>query len=469
LQTFERQGTVFLPAGAGPEIVKRRARRFPASNDNNDLKEITLQSAPGEKQEDIKGTGDAPVASIQPEWVLDRKSHNVLVLVLAGIMAIGPFATDMYLPGFLAIARGLKTDIARVGLSLTSYFIGVCIGQIIYGPLLDRYGRKKPLMLGLLVYTAASVGCAFSPTIHLLVAMRFLAGFGACVGMVGSRAVVRDLFSGAEMARMLSLLMMVFGIAPIVAPTIGSFVVSAFGWQYIFLVLAAIGLLVFLAMGRFLQETKGHDASISLHPKNVMLEYVEVFRNRAFVTYGLLAATATAGFFSYIAGSAFVYMGLLGFTETEFGLIYGGNVIGLVLSNQVNRILLKKHSAEQVLRTVTAAQFLLIMFLVIGGLAGFVGKASILVLIFCYLFGFGCVTSNAIALALEPFTRNAGTASALIGSLQMVGGAVSSGLLSYLHNGTIVPMVSMMAGCTCVGLLLLLGSALAVKRTPRNR
>jgi len=383
-------------------------------------------------------------------------------------MAIGPFATDMYLPGFLAIARGLKTDIAHVGLSLTSYFIGVCIGQIIYGPLLDRYGRKKPLMLGLLVYTAASVGCAFSPTIHVLVGMRFLAGFGACVGMVGSRAVVRDLFSGTEMARMLSLLMMVFGIAPIIAPTIGSLVVSAFGWQYVFLVLAAIGLLVFLAGSRFLQETKGHDVSISLHPKNVMLEYVEVFRNRAFVTYGLLAATATAGFFSYIAGSAFVYMGLLGFTETEFGLIYGGNVIGLVLSNQVNRILLRKHSTKEVLRTVTAAQFLLIMLLVIGGLAGFVGKAAILILISCYLFGFGCVTSNAIALALEPFTRNAGTASALIGSLQMVGGAVSSGLLSYLHNGTIMPMVSMMAGCTCAGLLLLVGSALIVNRAPRN-
>lgn len=383
-------------------------------------------------------------------------------------MSIGPFSTDMYLPGFLAIAKGLKTDIAHVGLSLTSYFIGVSIGQIVYGPLLDRYGRKNPLLLGFLVYTVASLGCAFSPTIHVLVAMRFFAGFGACVGMVGSRAVVRDLFSGTEMARMLSLLMMVFGIAPIVAPTIGSFMVSAFSWQYIFLLLAAIGFLIFLAMGRFLRETKGRDASISLHPKNVILEYVDVFRNRAFVTYGLAAAAATAGFFSYIAGSAFVYMKLLGFTEIEFGLIYGGNVVGLVLSNQVNRVLLKRHGASQVLRTVTAAQFLLIMFLVIGGLTGFAGKAAILGLIFCYLFGFGCVMSNAIALALEPFTRNAGTASALIGSLQMVAGALSSGLVSYLHNGTIVPMVSMMAGCTCICLLLLFGSALVVNRSPKN-
>lgn len=374
-------------------------------------------------------------------------------------MAIGPFSTDMYLPGFLAIARGLETDIAHVGLSLTSFFLGVSIGQILYGPLLDRYGRKKPLMLGFLAYTAASVGCALSPTIHILVVMRFLAGVGACVGIVGSRAVVRDLFSGTEMARMLSLLMMVFGVAPIIAPTIGSLVVAASGWQYIFVVLAAIGLLVFLAMGRFLHETKGHDASVSLHPKNVMLEYVDVFRNKVFLTYGLVTVGATAGFFSYIAGSAFVYMSLLGFTETEFGFIYGGNVIGLVLSNQVNRILLRKHDIVKLLRTVTAVQFLFIMVLLIGGLTGFAGKAAILCLIFCYLFGFGCVTSNAIALALEPFTRNAGTASALIGSLQMIAGALSSGLLSCLHNGTIIPMVSIMAGTTCIGLILLFRSS----------
>ncbi|MDD3846970.1 MAG: multidrug effflux MFS transporter [Syntrophorhabdaceae bacterium] len=390
------------------------------------------------------------------------------MLVLASIMAIGPFSTDMYLPAFLAIARSLKTDIAHVGFSLTSFFIGVSMGQMIYGPLLDRYGRKKPLMLGFLVYTAASVGCAFSPTIHTLVAMRFLAGLGACVGIVGSRAVVRDLFSGTEMARMLSLLMMVFGIAPIIAPTIGSFVVSVFRWQYIFVVLAVIGFLIFLAMGRFLHETKGRDTSISLHPKDVMLEYVDVFRNRAFVTYGLVTAAATAGFFAYIAGSAFVYMSLLGFTETEFGLIYGGNVIGLVLSNQVNRILLKKHSVARLLRTVAAVQFLLIIFLAIGGLTGLAGKAAILCLIFCYLFGFGCITSNAIALALEPFTRNAGSASALLGSLQMVAGALSSGLLSYLHNGTIIPMVSIMAGSTFLGLLLLLGSAPVANRSPRD-
>jgi DHA1 family bicyclomycin/chloramphenicol resistance-like MFS transporter len=431
------------------------------------LKEIRLHSTSKKKQGHPLGSRAASPFSIQAERAQERKGHNTLILVLAGMMAIGPFSTDMYLPGFPAIAKGLKTDIAHVGLSLMSYFIGVSVGQMLYGPLLDRYGRKKPLMLGFLVCTAASLGCAFSTTVHVLVGMRFFAGLSGCVGMVGSRAVVRDLFSGTEMARMLSLLTMVLGIAPIIAPTIGSFVVSELSWQYIFLILALISFLIFVAMGRFLRETKGRDASISLHPKDVVLEYVDVLRNRTFVVYGFAAAAATAGFFSYIAGSAFVYMKLLGFTEIEFGWIYGGNVVGLILSNQVNRVLLKRYSASQVLRAVTVTQFVLAVFLTMGGFTGFVGKAAILGLIFCYLFGFGCVTSNSIALALEPFARNAGAASALVGSLQMGAGALSSGLVSYLHNGTIMPMVSMMAGCTCIGLLLLFGSVLVVNKAPR--
>jgi MFS transporter, DHA1 family, multidrug resistance protein len=397
-----------------------------------------------------------------------RKGYGTLILVLSSMMAIGPFSTDMYLPGFLAIAKGLGTDIAHVGLSLTSYFIGVAIGQIAYGPMLDRYGRRRPLMLGFLVYTVASLGCAFSPTIHVLVAMRFFAALGGCVGMVGSRAVVRDLFSGTEMARMLSLLMMVFGIAPVIAPTVGSLMVSAFGWRYIFLVLAGISFLVFLAIYRFLVETKGSDASISLHPKMVMLEYLDVFRDRTFITYALAAAAATAGFFCYITGSPFVYMELLNFTEREFGWLYSGNVLGLILSSQVNRILLRKLTGAQILRMVTAFQFCLVLVLVTGGITGFMSKAGILSLIFGYLFCFGFVMSNAVALALEPFSRNAGSASALIGSLQMMAGAVASGLVSFLHNGTLFPMAGMMAGCTAISLLLLYGSVLFKQRNPIN-
>ena len=421
--------------------------------DERNPKETTLNSSDTKKD----GDGKARIQQLETKPASNRRGYGALIPVLAGMMAIGPFSTDMYLPGFLAIAKGLETDIAQVGLSLTSYFIGVAIGQIAYGPMLDRYGRKRPLMLGFLVYTLASLGCALSPTIHVLVGMRFFAALGGCVGMVGSRAVVRDLFSGTEMARILSLLMMVFGIAPIIAPTVGSFMVSAFSWRYIFLVLAAISALVLAAVSRFLVETKGPDTSISLHPKNVLLEYIDVLRNHTFLIYAVAAAAATAGFFSYITGSPFVYMELLGFTEKEFGWIYGGNVMGLILSNQVNRVLLKKRSGGEILRMVTAIQFCLALVLVAGGIAGFVGKLSILCLIFGYLFCFGFVMANAVALALEPFSRNAGSASALIGSLQMVAGAFASGLVSFLHNGTIMPMAWVMAGCTGICLLLLSG------------
>ena len=417
------------------------------------LKEIILNSA--DKASFIEPAPVNPVGR--------QKEYGTLIIVLAAMMAIGPFSTDMYLPAFLAIAKGLETDIASVGLSLTSYFIGVAMGQIGYGPMLDRYGRKKPLMVGFLVYTVASLGCAFSPTIHVLVGMRFFAALGGCVGMVGSRAVVRDLFSGNEMARVLSLLMMVFGIAPIVAPTVGSIAVSVFGWRYIFLILAAISALVFVAINRFLPETKASDTSISLHPKKVMLEYVDVFKDHTFVTYALTAAAATAGFFSYITGSPFVYMKLLGFTETEFGWIYGGNVVGLILSNQFNRLLLRRHSGAHVVLTITVVQFCLAAALVAEVITGVAGKIGILVLIFGYLFCFGFIMANAVALALEPFSRNAGSASALIGSLQMLAGALASGVVSFLYNGTAMPMALVMATCTGITLALLCGSVFLAK------
>jgi DHA1 family bicyclomycin/chloramphenicol resistance-like MFS transporter len=378
---------------------------------------------------------------MDPGHTPERKQPAALIIVLASIMAIGPFSTDMYLPAFLAIARGLGTDIAHVGLSLTSFFVGVSIGQIVYGPLLDRR-TKKPLMLGFLVYTAPP-WLRLSQTIHFSWPCVFSRAVGACVGIVGSRRSYATSFRGP---RWPDAVLADDGLRH--CPDRCSHHRKPRGVR-VRLAVYLCGprrhrLLVFWPWAGFSTRQRA-DASISLHPKTYAGVH-DVFRNRVFLTYGLVTGAAPAGFFAYIAGSAVVYMGLLGFTETEFGFIYGGNVIGLVLSNQVNRILLRRHGIVKVLRTVTVVQFLLILFLLIGGLAGFAGKAAILCLVFCYLFGFGCITSNAIALALQPFTRNAGSAAALSGSLQMVAGALSSGLLTWLHNGTIIPVISIMAG-----------------------
>ena len=395
---------------------------------------------------------------------MDRRQYRTVILVLGALCAIGPFSVDMYLPGFPAIAADLMTDIAHVGLSLTTYFIGICIGQIAYGPIMDRYGRKMPLIVGLVVYIVAAVGCAASTSISWLISLRLVLALGAGVGMTGSRAIVRDLFFGTEIARVMSLLMVVFGIAPIVAPSIGGIVVATLGWRAIFIVLAAIATAVLIATGKFLRESKEADPGFSLRPLNIVRQYLDVFRNRQFVTYTLASAAGMGGFFSYITGAPFVYMKLLGFTEAQFGWLYGANVLGLIVASQINRALLKKRAPLDVLFKATVAHLAASIALVIVAQPIFGAVPGIIGLIFCYLFLMGFIGPNGMALALDPFMKNAASASAMMGCLQMVAGASASALVSYLHNGTALPMVSVMAGCTCLSLLVLCESALFAKR-----
>jgi DHA1 family bicyclomycin/chloramphenicol resistance-like MFS transporter len=386
---------------------------------------------------------------------MGRKQQNTILVVLGALSAIAPFSVDMYLPGFPAIARDLRTDISQVGLTLTSYFIGLSMGQLMFGPVLDRYGRKKPLIVGLFVYIFAAVGCAFSPSIHYLIGLRLFLAMGCCVGMVGGSSVVRDLFSGREVARALSMMMTVFGVAPIIAPTIGGLIVAGLGWRFIFGVLAVIGTFVLVAIKQVLPETKEADPSISLRPKNVTLGYLKVFRERQFVIYVLAGASGGGGLFSYITGSPFVYIDLLGFTPTQFGWIFGMNALAVVVGNQVNRVLLRKFDSFLILPVVTAVQSATGILLLTGSLMGFLPKIAFVGLMVLFLFCFGFINPNSAALALQPFSRNVGSASAIMGSTIMVSGALASGLVSYFHNGTAVPMTLMMTLCPSTGLILM--------------
>jgi len=371
--------------------------------------------------------------------MIDRKRHGLILLVLGALAAIGPFSTDMYLPGFQEIARSLQTDIAHVGFSLASYFIGISMGQLAYGPLLDRYGRKKPIILGLFLYLFAALGCALSPSIHYLIALRFLLAVGGCVGMVGSRAIVRDLFSGAEIARAMSALMTIFSIAPVIAPTTGGLVVTLLGWRFIFLVLAVLASALLLAVS-LLDETKRTDLSVSLRPRNIIREYLGVFREREFIKYAGATGAATAGLFSFLTGSPFVFISLFGFTATEFGWILAANGCSFIAANQVNRLLLRKHDAREVLLVCTVVQSAAALLLLACACTASPPRAATIGLVFCFMFCFGLMVPNGTGLALQPFSRNAGSASALIGSMQMISGAVASASVSYLHNGTALPM-----------------------------
>jgi DHA1 family bicyclomycin/chloramphenicol resistance-like MFS transporter len=385
---------------------------------------------------------------------MDRKQQNTILFILGALSAIAPFSVDMYLPGFPAIARDLRTEVAYVGLTLTSYFIGLSMGQLMFGPVLDRYGRKKPLMVGLLVYILAAVGCAFSPSIHYLIGLRLFLAMGCCVGMVGGNSVVRDLFSGREVARALSMMMTIFGVAPIIAPTIGGLIVTTLGWRFIFGVLAIMGTFVLVAIKHVLPETKEADPSISLRPKNVMLGYLKVFRERQFVIYVFASAAGSGGLFSYIAGSPFVYIDLFDFTATQFGWIFGVNALAMVVGNQINRMLLRKYDSARILPVVTALQSATGVLLLTGSLMGFLTQLAFVGLMVLFLFCFGFINPNSAALALQPFSRNVGSASAIMGSIIMISGALGSGLVSYFHSGTAVPMTLMMTLCLIAGFIL---------------
>ncbi len=395
--------------------------------------------------------------------MLSKGQKNRLLLILGGMAAIGPFAVDMYLPGFSAIARDLKTDVARVGLTLTSYTLGIGLGQLIVGPVLDRFGRKIPIIVGLLTYLAAAVGSVFVPSINYLIGLRFVLALGCCVGMVGSNAIVRDLFSGSDVARAMSLMMAIFGVAPIVAPTIGGMVVAAAGWRMVFVVLAAIGGLVVAAIALFLPETSGRDAKASLRPDRVFRGYIDVLRQKQFVAYATVGGAASAGLFSYITASPFVFINLFGFSAREFGLIFGANALATSLASQVNRLLLRRLAPSKVLVLVTGAQGVVALVLLGGTWMEALGRVATIALVASYLFCFGFLLPNSMALLLQPFSRNAGSASALSGCLTMLTGTVASALVSSLHTGTARPMTVALAICAVLGFI---GSSRAMGRFP---
>jgi DHA1 family bicyclomycin/chloramphenicol resistance-like MFS transporter len=388
---------------------------------------------------------------------VNRREHTIRILVIGSLTAIGPFSIDMYLPGFPAIAKDLQTSIADVGLSLSSYFVGISLGQLGYGPLLDRFGRKKPVVAGLLLYILAAFACGLSPSITWLIVLRFVLAAGACVGIVAARAIVRDLFPVEEVARVFSTLMLVLAVSPIFAPSVGAFVAGAFGWRYIFIVLAVIAAVILAAVIRFLPESHRGNRAISLHPFTSLKTYFTVLKEPTFFAYGMASAAASAGLFAYIADSPFVFMNLFGLSNQMFGIVFSVSACAVIGASQVNRIWLRKRSSREISMIAVVAQMSVAALLV---LMAFVEAPSIAVyaLLFCYLAGLGSLSPNTTAIAIEPFASHAGSASALLGSVQMAAGAFGSLLVSFFHNGTTLPMAGVLLLSSLASLVLQLAN-----------
>jgi DHA1 family bicyclomycin/chloramphenicol resistance-like MFS transporter len=387
---------------------------------------------------------------------MEKHNKSFIILLLGALSAIGPFSIDMYLPSFASIASDFKIGIELVGYSLSSYFIGISIGQLVYGPVIDRFGRKMPLLAGLAIYLVSTMLCMFSTSINMLIVSRFFLALGGCAGMVASRAVIRDLFEKKEIARVFSIITLVMGIAPIVAPTVGGFINNVLGWRFIFLALTLFSTAMILLIFKFLPETGKNDNAVSLKPLKVIKKYLEVIGNRQFLIYTLCGGILFSGLFAYISGSPFVFIKLYGIPDTYYGYLFGINALGYVAGSQLNRILIRKFRIDNIAMFFCTVQFFSMILLMTGLISGLFSHAAVMSFLFVYILSLGFTTPNSLALALEPFVKNAGSASAMLGSIQMVIGASTSGLVSLLFNGTELPMYGVIAGCAIVAFLLLL-------------
>ncbi|MCC5927804.1 MAG: multidrug effflux MFS transporter [Cyclobacteriaceae bacterium] len=384
---------------------------------------------------------------------MSRKEYTITILILGTLATISPFSVDMYLPGFPAIAADLNTSIANVQLSLTSYFAGISVGQLIYGPLLDRFGRKKPLYVGLFIYILASLACVLTNTVESLIFMRFIQALGGCVGMVAANTLVRDLFPVNKTAQAFSLVILVIAVSPMIAPAVGAYVTASLGWHYVFLILAIITAAIIPAVYFILPEGNLPDTALSIRLVPVFKAYWEVSKNPQFLTYMLTGGIATSAIFAYIAGSPDVFINIYKLNETQYGWIFGILAFAMIGTTQLNHLLLKVFSSREIIRITLIYQSISGILLVAGTIYDWFNLYTFVGLMFIFLTGQGLTNPNAAALTLAPFSKNAGSASALMGSFRMGMGGLVSAMVSVMHDGTAVPMVIMMTACALAGLL----------------
>jgi MFS transporter, DHA1 family, multidrug resistance protein len=387
---------------------------------------------------------------------MEKRQRTIIILILGLLSAIGPFSIDMYLPGFPAIAIDLHTSVDMISYTLASFFVGICIGQLISGPLLDRYGRKRPLIIGMIIYILASLGCAFSVSVEMLIVCRLLQALGGCVTMVAPRAIIRDVFPVHESAKIFSMMILILGVSPILAPTVGSYLIAGFGWYSVFLMLGGISLLILFAVIFLLPESSHPDPNFILKTRPILNNFKIVLKNRQFLVYTLSGSIAAAGLFAYLAGSPFALLKYYGVTEKEYGLIFAVIASGLITASQVNNLLLKKFSSEQIVKITLIIQTVTGAVLFIGSTVNVLGLYSFIFLLFLFLSCQGFNFPNSSALSMAPFEKEAGSASALMGSIQMGFGALAAASVALLNATTAMPMTGVMACCGLGALVILL-------------
>ena len=386
-------------------------------------------------------------------------------LVLGLLSAIGPFAIDMYLPALPSIGQSLGASMGAVQASLMAFFIALGLGQIIYGPISDMVGRKPPLYFGLGLFAVASVGCAMAPDIETLVALRFVQGLGACAGMVIPRAVVRDLHTGHDAARLMSLLMLVFSVSPILAPLVGSVLIEALGWRSVFWSVMVAALMGIVLLATSLPETRLVHARVDSSVSSAIAAYGQLLRDRNFLGLVFIGAFGISSFFAYLANSSFVLIDHYGLTPRQYSLAFAANAASFIGVSQFTGALSGRYGLVPLVRFAVAGFAAVMVLLLVINLVG-VERLDVMIGLLFVGYGFlGLVVPTTAVLALEEHGAIAGTASALMGTLHFITGAVVMALTGLFVDGSALPMLAGIAGSASMAWML---ARMTLRPTPHK-
>lgn len=398
-----------------------------------------------------------------------RGANFLIILILGALSTASPFSIDMYLPAFPQIAHDLGTTPAEISLSVSGYFVGLACGQLFYGPVLDRFGRKPPLYVGLSLFVLASIGCATARSPAAFIAFRLLQAVGGCGAGVGALAMVRDFFPVRESAKIISLLVLVISVSPLFAPSLGSLITANAGWPWIFAVLAGYALLLIAVLAVLLPEGPKPDRGISLKPAAVLNEFRAIIALPQFSAYAIAGAFSFAGLFVYVTGAPIIFIGAFHLDRNLFGLVFAGLACAFIGGSQFNIWLSTWYRSQKIFQIALICQTIIIAVILVGTWLDWYGLASNIVLLLLYLPFCGVAYPNAAAIALAPFNRNVGSASAVLGFLQMAIGALASTGVGLFHATSTLPIYAVMTASTVISLVILLANRTgAAAGTPRQ-
>ncbi|WP_076971022.1 multidrug effflux MFS transporter [Streptomyces sparsogenes] len=423
----------------------------PSAPDHSPIPEATPLAVPSPSASSSASSSvSASVSASSSEQGRARRAGLLVTFILGGLNAVPPLSMDMYLPALPEVTGALHSPAATVQLTLTACLAGMALGQLVVGPMSDKWGRRRPLLIGMVIYVVATAICAFAPTIELLIAFRLLQGLAGAAGIVISRAVVRDLYDGAEMARFFSTLMLISGVAPVAAPLIGGQILRLTDWRGVFVVLTVVGVLLTAVVWRRLHETLPPERRHGGGVGQALRTMRGLLADRVFTGYMLAGSFAFAALFAYVSGSAFVVQEIYGASPQTFSLLFGLNSIGLVAVGQLNgKVLAGRVNLDVALAVGLAAITLsaVALCLMAAGVFGDTGLVPMAAGLFVLMSAMGLAMPNTNTQALMRTKHAAGSASALLGTSSFLVGAVASPLVGIAGEHTAVPMTVVQLVC----------------------